>query len=153
MNTQFTSITPDCQEFAELRAQSIAAGFNMLRRLDENWQSGLNRFDRPGEKLLGAYIGGLLVGVCGLNIDPFSSHVTRSGRLRHFYIDEKWRRKQVGSKLLREILKGADHWFDLINTNAPSTAFAFYTQAGFGVISDIDKVTHRLYLKIASRKL
>jgi hypothetical protein len=30
----------------------------MLRRLAENWQNGENRFNAPGEKLLGAFATG-----------------------------------------------------------------------------------------------
>lgn len=54
MDIQLTSVTPDNPGFAELRSQSMAEGFNMLRRLQDNWLSGHNRFDRPGEKLIGS---------------------------------------------------------------------------------------------------
>ncbi|MCT4707655.1 GNAT family N-acetyltransferase [Enterobacteriaceae bacterium H16N7] len=145
MDICFTNITPLTLGFAELRTQSISSGFNMLRRLDENWHSCQNRFDRPGEKLLGAWVEGLLVGVCGLNIDPYSS-IPGSGRLRHLYVDTAWRNKQVGSLLLTETLKGSCRWFDFINTNAPPPAYSFYEQAGFVAVSDIDRVTHRLCL-------
>lgn len=64
--------TPDDPGFVALRTESLEQHFNMLRRLAENWQSGKNRFNAPGEKLLGAFVNGQLVGVCGLNIDPFS---------------------------------------------------------------------------------
>ncbi|MEN0582060.1 GNAT family N-acetyltransferase [Phytobacter palmae] len=146
MNIQFTTFTPDSPGFAELKSQSIAEGLNMLRRLEENWLSGQNRFDRPGEKLLGAYADGLIVGVCGLNIDPFTQE-TGTGRLRHLYVDMRWRRNRVGSGLLSEILRDADLWFDFINTNAPSSAFTFYERAGFVALSGMDKVTHHLCLR------
>lgn len=145
MDIQFAKITPDSTGFGPLKSQSIAGGFNMLRRLEENWLSGHNRFDRPGEKLMGAYAGGLMVGVCGLNIDPFVPE-TGIGRLRHFYIDREWRNRRTGSRLLSEILRDADRWFDRINTNAPLSAFAFYEQAGFVALSGRDKVTHQFCL-------
>jgi hypothetical protein len=47
MDIQLTSVTPDSPGFAELISQSMAEGFNMLRRLEDNWLSGHNRFDRP----------------------------------------------------------------------------------------------------------
>jgi hypothetical protein len=65
-------VTPDEPGYIALKAESIALNFNMLRRLEENWQRGENRFNAPGEKLLGAFLNGKLVGVCGLNRDPFS---------------------------------------------------------------------------------
>lgn len=65
-------VTPEEPGYIALKAESIALHFNMLRRLEENWQRGENRFNAPGEKLLGAFLNGRLVGVCGLNRDPFS---------------------------------------------------------------------------------
>ncbi len=47
--------TPDAPGFAALRIESLEQHFNMLRRLAENWQSGKNRFNAPGETLLGAF--------------------------------------------------------------------------------------------------
>ncbi len=55
--------TPEEPGFVALRAESLEQHFNMLRRLAENWQSGKNRFNAPGEKLLGAFVRGQLVGV------------------------------------------------------------------------------------------
>lgn len=150
MDIKIKEITPCYQGFAELKLLSITEGFNMLRRLEDNWRSGENRFDMPGEKLLGAYDKCTLVGVCGLNIDPFSTLV-RTGRLRHLYVDLKYRRKHVGSFLLNEILSNTEIWFDCINTNAPSTAFTFYERAGFEAVSDSVKVTHRLCLATSLR--
>lgn len=71
-------VTPDEPGYIALKAESIALNFNMLRRLEENWQRGENRFNAPGEKLLGAFLNGRLVGVCGLNRDPFSQQPRRT---------------------------------------------------------------------------
>ena len=89
--------TPDDAGFPALRSGSLAQHFNMLRRLAENWQSGENRFNAPGEKLLGAFRGGELVGVCGLNADAYSLQ-PRAGRIRHLYIGERYRRQGVGGR-------------------------------------------------------
>ncbi|MEN4526725.1 GNAT family N-acetyltransferase [Pantoea agglomerans] len=147
---QLISVTPDSPRFAELRSQSMAEGFNMLRRLEDNWLSGQNRFDRPGEKLIGASVDGVIVGVGGLNIDPFTLK-NGIGRLRHLYVDSGWRKRQVGSALLSEILKDSGHWFDFINTNAPQSAFTFYERAGFVALTGIEKVTHHLCLRDPAR--
>ena len=148
MNVTIEDITPDYSGFLELKAESIAAGFNMLRRLEDNWLNGQNRFDKPGEKLSGFYADGLLVGVCGLNQDPYMSSVG-VGRLRHLYVGFEWRRKLVGITLLKAILEDSGRWFDYINTNAPQSAFSFYKSAGFTPLVGVDNVTHRLYLKDA----
>lgn len=84
--------TPDAPGFAALRIESLEQHFNMLRRLAENWQSGKNRFNAPGETLLGAFVNHQLVGVCGINSDPFSPQ-PRAGRIRHLYISERYRRR------------------------------------------------------------
>jgi GNAT superfamily N-acetyltransferase len=150
MDIKFSTFTPNSLGFAELRSQSLAEGFNMLRRLEENWLSGDNCFDRPGEKLIGAFANGLIVGACGLNIDPFTK-AAGTGRLRHFYVDIGLRNRGIGSRLLIEILKDAGRWFDFINTNAPSSAFNFYERTGFVTISGMDKFTHQLCLKNQAR--
>lgn len=40
MDIQFANFTPNSLGFAEPGTQSLAEGFNMLRRLEENWFSG-----------------------------------------------------------------------------------------------------------------
>jgi hypothetical protein len=40
--------------FPGLLADSERSGVSLLRRLVDAWRSGHNRFDRPGEALLGA---------------------------------------------------------------------------------------------------
>jgi hypothetical protein len=44
-------------DFVVLLAESEQAGLRFLRRLVDEWASGVNRFDRPGEALFGAQIG------------------------------------------------------------------------------------------------
>ncbi len=46
-------VTPDEPGYIALKAESIALNFNMLRRLEENWQRGENRFNAPGESCWG----------------------------------------------------------------------------------------------------
>lgn len=92
-------VTPDNKGFASLKAQSVEEHYNMLRRLEANWLSGENRFDLPGEKLLGVFAREELVGIGGLNRDPFSAD-ERAGRIRHLYLSPAWRGKGAGQQLL-----------------------------------------------------
>ena len=48
-----------------------ARGLRLRRRLVNNRENGDNRFGRPGKALFAAFAGGRIVGVCGLNIDPY----------------------------------------------------------------------------------
>lgn len=72
MDILIENITPDNKGFFALKAESIAAGFNLLRRLEKNWMNRQNRLDKAGENLLGFYADELLIGVCGLNQDPYT---------------------------------------------------------------------------------
>ena len=139
--------TPDDPGFLALRSESLAQHFNMLRRLAENWQSGKNRFSAPGEKLLGAFVGGQLVGVCGLNVDPFSPQL-RTGRIRHLYISDAFRRRKIGQQLLAAVITHSGTWFDFLNTHAPPSAWPFYESLGFRPVYDEPRVTHRLFCSL-----
>ncbi len=116
--------------------------FNMLRRLEENWQRGENRFNAPGEKLLGAFLNGRLVGVCGLNRDPFS----QQPRAGVFVISTSARsaRVGIGKQLLTVVMADASIWFDFLipmrrKPRMDSTIGRL--QAGVGRT----RVTHRLF--------
>ena len=65
--------------FDRLLRESLSEGLRMLERLREEWELGENRFARPGEGFFVAKRGELLVGVCGLNRDPYASRA-RVGR-------------------------------------------------------------------------
>lgn len=140
-------VTPDEPGFIALKAESIALNFNMLRRMEENWLRGENRFNAPGEKLLGAFLNGRLVGICGLNRDPFNAQ-PRAGRIRHLYISEKYRGMGIGKQLLAVLIADASIWFDFLNTHAPATADAFYRKAGFITVYGESRITHRLFCSV-----
>jgi hypothetical protein len=56
-----------------------------VRRLADDWVSVANRFDRPGEALFVARLPGQVVGVRGLNVDPYTAE-PGVGRVRHLYV-------------------------------------------------------------------
>lgn len=132
--------------FAPLRQESEAEGLRMLQRLEQNWLSGHNRFDQPGERVLAAMLGNQLVGVCGRNRDPFDP-VARAGRVRHLYVSRAFRRQGVGAKLLHAIIADAGQYFDYLNTHAPQSAWHFYQQLGFVATHAHQSVSHRLGLR------
>ena len=79
-----------------LRAEAARDGFRFIEKLMNEWQSGANRFDAPGEVLIGAFQNESLVAVCGLNIDPYAGD-SAVGRLRHLYVLKSARRQRLGS--------------------------------------------------------
>lgn len=138
------SVTPHSQGFDRLRAEAHAHGHLMLDRFDLHWREGSNRFDAPGELVIGARRSGELVGICGRNRDPFDPH-PRAGRVRHLYVAEAHRGTGIGRILLEAMIDHAGTWFDYLNTNCPPEAAPFYEHLGFTPMEG-PRLTHRLSL-------
>lgn len=51
--------------------ESLSHGFRFVERLMREYRSGLNFFDKSGEVLLTASVQGAVVGIGGLNRDPY----------------------------------------------------------------------------------
>jgi GNAT superfamily N-acetyltransferase len=133
-------------QLAELVAESEQAGLQLVRRLQRDWQSGANRFDRPGEALFAAFDKDRAVGVCGLSIDPYCP-LPRVGRVRHLYVLAERRRQLVGSLLVLEVMAIAPHAFDRLRLRANDPLAArFYEQLGFRRCEGDSTATHELEL-------
>ena len=130
------------ERVAELVAESERHGLRFLRRLAEEWTSGANRFDRPGEALSVARIGERVVGVCGLNIDPCAPE-PRVGRVRHLYVLSTCRRLGIGRQLVETIIETARGRFDSLRlrTFNPEAA-RLYERLGFRRREDVADCTH-----------
>ena len=127
---------------AALLAESEQAGLRFVRRLVEEWASGANQFDRSGETLFGARSGGRLVGVCGLNVDPYAAD-ERVGRVRHLYVLSSFRRLGVGQRLVAEVVEAARGRFDNLHLRTENPAAAqFYETLGFRPSCGIAHYTH-----------
>src|SRR5262245_24926432 len=85
--------------FDAMVAESEGARSRFVRRLADEWASGTNRFDRPGEVLFVAWADGRLIGACGLNVDPYTQ-APGVGRVRHLYVLTDYRRSGVGRRLV-----------------------------------------------------
>ena len=130
----------------DLLADSEAAGSRIVRRLIDDWADRTNRFDRPGEALFGAWAGGRLVGVCGLNVDPYAGD-DRVGRVRHLYVLTPSRRLGVGRQLMTEIIDSAGRRFDTLRLRTNNAEAArLYVAMGFRPSAESDRFTHVLDL-------
>jgi len=135
-NVTLRRITSVGDEIDPMMSQANEQGFALVRRLKENWSSGFNRFELPGELFLGAYASNRLVGIGGLNRDPYvddlSPEKSRIGRVRHVYILSEVRRFGVGAMIMREIIREAAASFSRLRllTNT-AEASAFYERLGF----------------------
>jgi len=123
---------------AALIAESEQGGLRFVRRLAEEWASGINRFDRPGEALFVARLAGQVVGVCGLNVDPYATEQS-VGRVRHLYVLSAYRRLGIGRQLVTEIIETARGRFESLHlrTNNPAAA-QLYEKLGFRRCVDAD---------------
>ena len=139
-------------DLGALLAESEQAGLQLVRRLVEEWASGANRFDRPGEALFGAWVDGRVVGVCGLNVDPYTAeeHV---GRVRHLYVLSAFRRRGVGRRLTAAVIEAARGRFGALRlrTGNPEAA-RVYEAIGFRPSGRAADYTHIMELASAPHR-
>lgn len=132
--------------FAELRAESLQQGFQLLKRLEDDWNSGANTFSAPGEALFAALDGDRVVGVCGLNVDPFTAE-PRTGRVRHLYVAASNRRRGIATAPVEAVASAALGNFDRLRLRTRDLGAAmFYERFGFLLVSGDEHCTHWLKL-------
>lgn len=140
---RLTTLTPT--ELAPLQAEAREQGFRFLDTLADEFFSGANRFDKPGEALFGVYKGAQLVAVGGLNRDPFVTDKV-VGRVRRVYVTAASRRSGVGRMLLEAIIEEAKRHYPLLTLRTDSDeGAAFYEALQFSPV-DADAATHHLPL-------
>jgi len=126
--------------FRPLREASVAEGFHFLERLELEWRTGENRFQKPDELLLGWWRFGQLAAIGGVN---------RVGdgrfRLRRFYVMPAWRRQGVGRMMLAFLIQqvaGRGGGQIELRTDTDGGA-AFYESMGFSRVAETG-VTHAM---------
>ena len=139
---RLTDLQPE--RLAPLIAESEQHGLRFVRRLADEWASGANRFDRPGEALFLARSGERAVGVCGLNVDPYAAQPS-VGRLRHLYVLSAHRRLGIGEQLVTRIIETARGRFERLrlSTSNPEAA-RLYERLGFRPRADGAHCTHSM---------
>ena len=126
----------------EVMPASIREGFKSVRWLRDEWEEGGNRFSEPGEALYVARIEGRLVGVCGVNRDPFVDDA-RICRLRRLYVLPRFRRMGIGRRLVLRALEDAGTHFGTIRLRTfDSESAKFFVALGFTEIERGGGVTH-----------
>ncbi len=98
------AFTDDNYEMIEsLVDESKQEGFALVQRTIDDWNDGTNRFSHGGEGLWGLISGAELIGIGGLNIDPYVED-RGAGRVRHLYIRQAYRRKGCATLLMDTIV-------------------------------------------------
>jgi GNAT superfamily N-acetyltransferase len=142
--TFYRPISLDDIDVEPLADEAWADGYPFVERMRHDWKSGENRFDGPGERLVGAFDGASLIGFCGLNRDPYISEI--AGRIRHLYVDLDHRQFGVGRTLVDRALDGASVWFPRVRLRATPASRSFYERLGF-VPVDETEATHEMRLR------
>ncbi|MDP7989098.1 GNAT family N-acetyltransferase [Bacillus sp. MHSD_36] len=111
--------------------ESKEEGFNFLIKLKSEYKNKTNTFNKTGECLYGIFRGEKLIGIGGLNEDPYSEN-NKIGRLRRFYISKDYRRIGLGNLLLKQLLSHAEKYFKVVVLHTDTKqGDAFYIANGF----------------------
>ena len=111
--------------------ESKEEGFNFLIKLISEYENKINTFNKTGECLYGIFQGEKLIGIGGLNKDPYTED-NKIGRLRRFYISKDYRRIGLGKLLLNRLLSHAEMNFQIVVLHTDTKqGDAFYTTNGF----------------------
>ncbi|QIO49928.1 GNAT family N-acetyltransferase [Rhizobium leguminosarum bv. trifolii] len=117
------------QEIADLESEARREGYRHVARLIDEWSIGDNRFERDGERLLGAYVDDALVGIGGMTVDAAMSAALR---MRRFYIRPAMRGRGIGRMLALALLDHARPCCGVVTVHAGNDAAArFWESLGF----------------------
>ena len=126
----------------ELSRDAAKEDFKPIQWLIDEWEDGTNRFSLPGEALYEARSGDRLVGICGLNRDPFSMGES-IGRLRRLYVLSEFRRKGIGKQLVLIAIQEAIGRFEIIRLMTLDDQSAHFFEAlGFHRVDGEKRVSH-----------
>lgn len=129
----------------QLRVEARQEGFLFIDRLWNEWRSGENRFDAPGERLCGCMDETVLIAIGGLSQDPFAGH-SDVGRIRRIYVRQAWRNKGIGKALLQSLIENARGHFGSLHLRTDNPIAArLYERIGFSRTS-IPNATHVLII-------
>ena len=132
----------DTYDLNSLIEESIAEGYRFIKRLVDEYEDGSNRFNRAGEALFVALLDNRVVGVGGLNIDPYRDD-TNVGRVRHVYVLNSSRCIGVGRMLLRSIMEESKKHFSILTlTTDNPVAERLYISLGFTKAEGWNKASH-----------
>ncbi|HEY1502476.1 MAG TPA: GNAT family N-acetyltransferase [Acidobacteriaceae bacterium] len=148
--TAIHAITLPIPGIDELQAEANAEGYNFIDTLLEDWSTGENRFDGPGEILMGSIERDSLIAVGGLNLDPFARNPA-IGRIRRVYVRSVWRNLGTGRALMTALIDHASQHFNSVRLRAENPGAArLYERLGFRPIND-PNATHILLLSADHR--
>jgi len=129
-------------EMTLLEREADEEGYKFVGRAIREFENGDNSFSQRGEILYGVYSKSRCLGVCGLNIDPYTTK-TGIGRVRHLYVSSKYRRMGIAKVLIDIIIVRAEKYFDILRLKSTKDAIGFYDKLGFEQKNE-EHESHRL---------
>lgn len=124
----------------KLLAESKHQGFRFLERLINDFESGANRFEEPGEALFAVFIDSLCVGIGGVNRDPSGN--PGLGRVRRVYVSIEHQGNGIGRVLMESIESWSKDHFDALSLFTDTQAASrFYESLGYHSVGE-DKTSH-----------
>jgi GNAT superfamily N-acetyltransferase len=145
---RFEKISELPPDFDSLAEEAAAHGHLFLFKMKEEWVQGKNLFNRAGEVLYALRDDtGKLVGIGGLNIDPYAGN-PKIGRIRHVYISKKLQRSGLGKQVVQQLIEHAKGRFDLLRLRTHNQdAVSFYLELGFELDSSHGDPAHSYFTK------
>lgn len=138
--------TIDGLDFSAMLAESLSEGHQFVERFLSQYATGANRFDQPGEALFLILDGKAVIGMGGLNRDPYLDR-NDVGRVRHVYVLHDFRGRGYAKALLHAVMEEARKSFRLLTlfTSNPR-ADSLYRAFGFRRVDHLRKASHVMTL-------
>lgn len=148
MNIEIKEVNDLPIEIHQLAQEAKREGFELVERLIDEYISGKNCFNLPGEFLLMAYEGEKLIACGGLNLQWNEQQVeNRIGRVRRFYVRPEYRKHGVGKKLLQYLEKKAITNFSALCLHTSTTLAAhFYQKMNYVFVENHPNYNYFKYL-------
>jgi GNAT superfamily N-acetyltransferase len=129
-----------------LEAEAREQGYDFICTLVEEWGSGKNRFDGPGEALYGCFENEGLIAVGALSCDPYAGE-PGVGRIRRLFVRTAFRNQGVGRALVSALVERARIHFRCVRLRAVNAdAARLYERLGFVAIES-PHCTHVMVLQ------
>ena len=118
-------------DISHMKYEAEKEGYNIVNHLITDYVSGINKFNKDGEKLVGFTRDDTLVALCGL-IEPTNIVY---GRIRRFYVLSRYRNQGIGTELVNHLIEYARHYFKGVVVNIGNLSVNyFYNSIGFTAV-------------------
>ena len=131
----------DACDWTEILLACTQEGHGMVKRLLNDFRSGANRFDRPGEALFVHLAASSAMAVGGLNLEPETCY-GKAGRIRRLYVLPDRRGRGLARSLIEATMAFASGYHEVLTVNVGTLpARGLYEHLGFAPVEH-PRITH-----------